>query len=99
MKVKDLLTMDIDVDVYDNVCEELAIAFCAPVELTDAGKAHFEIALNLDIESLDDGVCIVDVEDEFFPDNWEFKLQKAAEFFYSAAGFCPIKTYQKWFKD
>ena len=28
MTVKDLLKMEVDIDVYDDVCEELAIAFC-----------------------------------------------------------------------
>ena len=37
MKVKDLLEMEISVDVYDNVCDELAIAFEGPMELTEAG--------------------------------------------------------------
>ena len=35
MKIKDLLEMEIDVDVYDNVCEELAIAFCGATKLTE----------------------------------------------------------------
>lgn len=35
MKVRDFIKQSIDVDVYDDVCEELAIAFCGPMELTD----------------------------------------------------------------
>lgn len=41
MKVKDLITQEIDIDVYDDVCEELGIAFCGPVELTDDGAHEF----------------------------------------------------------
>lgn len=96
MKVKDLIKMDIDVDVYDNVTDDgIAIAFCGALELTDEGKAKFEIALNLDIESLDESVCIVDVDGE----NWKRNLKNASEFFYSAAGYCADSDYQKWFKE
>ena len=45
MKVKDLIKEEIDVDVYDNVCEELAIAFCGSVELTEYGKKHFHLEI------------------------------------------------------
>lgn len=99
MKVKDLIKMDIDVDVYDNVCDDIGIAFCGALELTDAGKAKFEIALNLEVESLDDGVCIINVEDEFFPDNWKFNLRQAKDFFYSAAGYCSEADWNTWFKS
>lgn len=102
MKVKDLLAMDIEVDVYDDVCEELAICFCGPVELTDEGRAHFEVALNLDIEvdySGDITTALCHVDDEFFPDNVQFKLDKAMEFFYAAAGYCADADYRKWFKE
>lgn len=99
MKVKDLIKMDVDVDVYDNVCEELAIAFCGACELTDEGIAYNEVALNLDVElDEENGIAIVDVNDEFFPDLWEFKLKKAKEFFYSAAGWCSEEKYNRYFK-
>ena len=101
MKVKDLIKMDIDVDVYDNVCDDIGIAFCGALELTDEGKAKFEIALNLDVESLDedDAVCVINVDDEFFPDNWKFNLKRAKEFFYAAAGYCSESDWNKWFKE
>ena len=100
MKVKDLIKMDVDVDVYDNVCEALAVAFVGPLELTDEGKFEFENALNLEVE-LDEsnGVCIVNVEDEFFPDLWKCNLKNARKFFCSAAGYCSEKDYDKWFAE
>lgn len=98
MKVKDLIKMEVDVDVYDNVCEELAIAFCGSVELTEHGKFYFEIALNLDVElDEENGIAIVDVEDEFFPDLWKFNLKQAEEFFYACAGYCSDKKYNEYF--
>ena len=46
MKVKDFIELCnrefLDVDVYDNVCEELGIAYCGDsIELTTEGKEHF----------------------------------------------------------
>ena len=99
MKVKDLIKEEIDVDVYDNVCEELAIAFCGSVELTEYGEKHFYTALNLDVE-LDEnnGVAIVNVETENGKP-WESNLRKAQEFFYSCAGYCSDEKYNKYFKS
>lgn len=108
IKVKDLLEMDVDVDVYDNITEELAIAFCGAVELTDEGKSHFEVILNREVE-LDEesGVAIVDCHDEFFPNERgvtglttdEFYLEQAKELFYSAAGYCTEEKYNRYFKE
>lgn len=99
MKVKDLIKMDIDIDVYDNVTDDgIGIAFCGAQELTDEGKAKFEIALNLDVE-IEDDVAIVNVESGISPEKWKSNLRNASEFFYSAAGYCADSDYQKWFKE
>lgn len=50
MKVKDLLPMEIDIDVYDDVCEELGIAFCGPLTLTEAGQEKFSEVLEYEIQ-------------------------------------------------
>lgn len=102
MKVKDLLKMEVDIDVYDNVCDDIGIAFCGPMEVTESGAARFEVALNLDCTIKNDGrycVCIVNVEDEFFPNLWKFKLKKAKELFYALAGYCDADDYDEWFKE
>ena len=102
MKVKDLLKMDIDVDVVDDVCEELYIAFCGAYELTEAGKRKFREALNYECEfhrpCSDDLICIIHVDD---PDEkvWTRKLRKATELFYSLAGYCAAEDYDRWFKE
>ena len=99
IKVKDLLKMDVDVDVYDNITEELAVAFCGAVELTDEGKFYFEVILNREVElDEENGVAIIDCDDEFFPDNDEFYLDMAKELFYSAAGYCTEEKYNRFFK-
>ena len=104
MKVKDFIEQEISVDVVDDVCEELYIAFDGPQYLTEDGKEHFAYALDLDIELTgqypDDAVAIVHVDDEFFHDElWKFNLGKAKEFFWAAAGYCSEENYTKWFTE
>jgi len=101
MKVKDLLEQEISIDVYDNVCEELGIAFEGPMELTEAGKQRFAEALEYDVSLHNNGayvVAIVDVDDE---DEAEFerKLATAKELFESMAGWCTMDEGREWFKD
>ena len=101
MKVKELLKMDIDIDVYDDVCEELAIAFCGAYELTDEAKKHFAEALEYDVELHNNGAYIVGIVHVDDPDEkvWEHKLGMACELFYSLAGYCASDDYDKWFKE
>ena len=103
MTVKDLLAMEEDIDVYDDVCEELGIAFCGPMRLTDAGLEKFSEVLGYEIEINPHGyggypAAIVHVDD---PDEtvWHRKLRKAMEFFHAAAGYCDCDDYDRWFAD
>ena len=41
MTVREFIKRDDDIDVYDDVCEELGIAFCGPLELTPEGEKQF----------------------------------------------------------
>lgn len=101
MKIKDLLEMEIDVDVYDNVCEELAIAFCGATKLTEEGREHFANVLEYDVNILENSflgqVAIVDVDDK--EGVWQKKLEGAKELFYSLAGYCSSTDYDRWFVD
>lgn len=101
MKVRDLLKMEIDIDVYDDVCEELGIAFCGAYELTDEAKEHFAEALEYDVEFHNNGAAIVGIVHVDDPDEavWESRLEKAIELFYSLAGYCAADDYDKWFKE
>ena len=96
MKVKDLLEMDISVDVYDNVCEELAIAFEGPMELTYAGKDYFADALEFDVSFNDDDSVSVDVDD-YDEAVFERKLAAAKELFEAMAGMCTEEEWNLWF--
>ena len=101
MKVREFIQLDEDIDVYDDVCEEIAIAFCGAQELTDEGKEHFAEVLEYDIEidrsgMFDTAVVHVDDEDDKV---WKRKLKKAKEFFYGAAGYIEDSKYKKWFVE
>ena len=87
-----------DVDVYDNVCDEIGIAFCGQVRLTEEGKDHFKEVLTYNIKVDEDcQIAIVDVDAE--EGVWQKKLKKAKEFFHAAAGYCADDDYKKWFKE
>lgn len=97
MKVRDLLSMDVDIDVYDDVCEALAIAFCGPQELTPEGEAQFSEVMDYDVEIYGDhAVVCVDDDD---PRVWQRKLRNAKGFFEAAAGYCDADEYDEWFKE
>lgn len=96
IKVRDLMSMDIDIDVVDDVTEELYIAFCGAYKLSPEAEEHFSEALNYDAEMLDDIVIIhVDAPG----DEWKDRLAKAKELFYSLAGYCDAEDYDKWFEE
>ena len=87
-----------DIDVYDNVCEEIAIAYCGGYTLTEEGTEHFKDALEMEIDVIErDCIAIVDVDDE--EGIWQKKLKKAKEFFYSIAGYCSDNNFDKWFVE
>ena len=101
MKVKDLLESEVSVDVYDNVCEELAVAFDGPMELTEAGLKKFGEVLEYDVSLNSNGNfinAIVDVDDENEAE-FERKLAKAKELFESMAGWCTVEEWDEWFKE
>jgi len=101
MKVRDFIKIDEDIDVYDDVCEALAIAFCGPLELTEAGEKHFAEVLDYDIKldfsgSIPTAAVRVNSEDD---KEWKRKLRNARDFFYSAAGYCKDSDWDKWFVE
>ena len=103
MTVRELLPMEIDIDVYDDVCEELGIAFCGPLELTEEGKKKFAEVLDYELTLVPHSyggfpAYIVHVDD---PDDnvWEDRLAKAKEFFEAAAGYCSEDDFESWFVD
>lgn len=103
MKVKDLLPMEIDIDCYDDVCEELGIAFCGPLKLTEEGQQKFAEVLEYDIQMIAGAPggfpCVIVKADDKKDGLWMHRLAKAKEFFESAAGYCAYEDYNRWFKE
>ena len=102
MKVRELIAMDIDIDIYDNVSEEIGIAFCGAVELTAEGMKEFSPVLDYRIAILTDtmgyDIGIVEVDDEEPKIPYRVKLNMAKKFFHSCAGYCAESDYDRWFE-
>lgn len=87
-----------DIDVYDDVCEELCIAYCGGYKLTAEGEKHFKDVLDYEINVTESAyVAVVHVDDK--EGIWQKKLKKAKVFFYAAAGYCDCEDYEKWFVE
>ena len=101
MTVRDLIGQNIDIDVYDNVCEELVIAFCGPLTLTPEGAEKFEDVMDYGIILENPGSpCMIALVDVDGPDGaWQKRLRKAKEFFEAAAGYCTEAEYSRWFAE
>lgn len=101
MTVRDLIQQNIDIDVYDDVCEELGIAFCGPQKLTIEGEKEFADVMDYQVELFNNGcetIAIVKIDD---PEDavWEKRLERAELFFEGAAGYCACSDYDRWFAN
>ena len=94
MKVKDLLKMNIDVDVYDADTDGI------PMELTEAGKEKFKDVLEYEVE-FNEGTCYGDIAVVTVPDTEDYDkgLRKAEDLFYALAGDVSPEKYDNWFKE
>jgi hypothetical protein len=102
MKVKDLIAMEVDIDVYDTVCDDIGVAFCGPMKLTEAGEEKFSEVLERPCKLCNYGgsvVCLVDVGEAEKDEVWKPRLKKAKNFFWSAAGYCAAEDYDRWFES
>ena len=114
LKVLHLLMLNEDVDVYDDVCEELGIAFCNPFDddkvhmwseyLTEEGMEKFREVLFYpahivkQIINGDEFYNFIVEIDDEDDKVWKKRLRKEKEFFESAAGYCSCEDYDNWFK-
>lgn len=103
MTVKDLIQLEVDIDVYDDVCESLAIAFCGPCNLTEEGQKEFAEVMDYEVQinqhSYGDMQAAIILVDDPEDKVWKARLRKAKKFFESAAGYCACSDYDRWFKD
>ena len=103
MTVRELIMQGIDIDVYDDVCEELGIAFHGPQYLTTEGENEFAEVMDYPVVIIQHAyggspAAFVEIDD---PEDavWQKRLRKAKQFFDSAAGYCAIDDYDRWFKE
>lgn len=103
MTIREFIQQEIDIDVYDDVCEELSIAFCGPQPLTPEGEKEFADIMDFEVEINphsygDMAAAIIHIDD---PDEkvWEKRLKQVRKFFEGAAGYCPVTNYNKWFGE
>lgn len=89
--VKDLLAMEIDIDVCDDYDESCYIAFCGPAELTEEGERTFADALDVPVDLYND-VALLECGNEE-------KTAACKRLFYSLAGYCGVSEWDKWFKE
>ena len=92
MKVSQFIRQDIDIDVYDDMSEDLGIAFVGPVTLSPAGTDRFKNILDLDI-TIGDTCAILHIPAH----DSESLLEDAVIFFNSAAGYCSVSEYERLF--
>lgn len=89
--INDLLKYEGDIDVCDDYDESCYIAFCGPLELTEDGAKEFTDVLPRECEFYPDVVVLHADNDK--------EVERLRDFFYSAAGYCSEKDYEKWFKE
>lgn len=99
MKVKDLIKMDVDIEIDDNVCQEIGLSFVGPIKLTKEGEEEFKDVLEYEVTLYEDHYwASVKCDDQEPEIKWLEKFKKTFNFFKACAGYCSIKDYDKWFK-
>lgn len=98
MTIRDLLAMNIDIDVYDADTDGIGIAYCGPTGLTAAGAEYFKDVLDYEVEFVD-GTYAGDIAVVHIPDDVDYDemLEKTEELFSSLAGYCSQKDWDNWF--
>ena len=104
MKLKELLKLDIDVDVSDDYadqfydgdrCFDSIIAFVGPCKLTEAGQERYKNIMDLDVD-VDESTAIVHI-----PENEDEKMEEMEKevmlFFYAVAGYMSEDLYEEYF--
>lgn len=97
MKIRDLLTKEIDIDCGDDYDESILIAFCGPQRLTEEGYRKFAPVLDCFCEVDEyDCSCVLKLDG---PDENETKMRvKLANLlFYGAAGYISEDKIKKYF--
>jgi len=97
MKVRDLIKLDVDLDVYNNVIDEMCPAFVGPQALTEEGEEYFKDVLDIDLLDVCPESVTLDIGK--YTDDWGQMLDRSLQFFLACAGYCADSNYNKWFTD
>ena len=93
MRVRDLIDLlDISVDVCDDYDERCYIGYEGGYDLTEAGKRRFADALDVPIYGINGFAVTIHC-----PTATE--AQACKELFYSIAGYCSEKNFDRWFRE
>ena len=93
--IKDLLKMEISIDVCDDVTDDFMVGFDGPITLTEEGEKRFHSVLNLMVEfnrNCDVAIVLINHRKD-----WERLERKCVELFESLAGYCSADDWDKWF--
>ena len=98
IKLRDFLDLEICVDISDDVCESLYIAFDGPCHLTEAGKAEFEPIMDLPVY-FNEAKCWASIHVDDVEGVWQKKLRLAKKLFVGFAGYISDTEYTRLFKE
>lgn len=93
MKVKDLLKLEIEIDIYDDYDERCGVAFCGPCNLTAKGKKKFASILGNSVDFWlypEEDMAVVHCDNEY-------DAQMAKYLFHGFAGFIPSDEWDEYF--
>lgn len=97
MRIRELMTFEIDVDIANNVTDSLGCCLVCPMKLTEEGEREWGDVLDyvVDVHGDDNyAECIVDDDPNI---KWQTKKKRLNYFLSSAAGYCSEDDYDKWF--
>lgn len=106
MKLRELLKLDITVDVSDDYADQFEdggrwfdsiIAFVGPCHLTKAGEERYKNIMNLDVD-VDECSAYVHI-----PQDVDEKMEELEKevmlFFYAAAGYMSESLFKEYFEE
>ena len=99
MKVRDLMKEEIDIDVYDDVCDALQIAFVGPAILTDEAEKDFADVLDLEVKLRNGYMFDYEATYGLVKCGTVKMAERASKFFCMLAGYCSCETYDKYVED
>ena len=100
--LRDLLPLELDIDVYNDVIDDMGIALCGPTKLTEKGEQEFKEVLDLPVEIIDPDTpyqtVMVKIDDPY-EEVWKRRRRILNKFLRSAAGYVDEELYNEWFEE